>query len=140
MEEEIKKLTKKKATAQSKFKRIYNQFQAGILRNEELYILQSLRDDLETAFKDLEERHTEYIELLDTENEDENKLYTAAETNMETQYGRLIEVRSRVNNSANEGNIDKLPTAKFQTVRVKKLDALHSEETLQNIRNLLMES
>ena len=123
MEEEIKKLTKKKATAQSKFTRIYNQFQAGILRNEELYILQSLRDDLETAFKNLEERHTEYIELLDTENKDENKLYTAAETNMETQYGRLIEVRSRVNNSANEGNIDKLPTAKFQTVRVKKLDA-----------------
>ena len=91
------------------------------MKDEPTRSLKESLKELERAYEDLEDKHTQYIEILDSDDETDSAAISTAQQNMETTYSKLVEARSTVIISKEPSNNE----AKVYRalINVKKLDA-----------------
>ena len=125
-----KTMKKKQATAKGKFTRIWNVFKAGEMRGDDVEVLKGGLKDMEEAYAWLEEKHADYIEELDSEEEGERPLIEESQKQMEEVYRQLNEGRSAVvalnklaKKEAERKEVVIKKNANASLIRVKKLDA-----------------
>ena len=86
MGDAVKKANKKRSSAKSRFHRIYNGLNLHIQKGEEIEVLSHLLSDLESAYKNLEEKHEDYIDQLDSEDDYDKIARVSASEDMDKNY------------------------------------------------------
>jgi hypothetical protein len=95
VEEEIRKtLRKKGSTAKGRFHRIFGRLLEKIKDEEESNIVKEMLGDLEQSYKDMEIRHSEYLENFDSDDENDKPKMNEANHDMDTLYEELCKARS----------------------------------------------
>ena len=85
---DVKKAARKKqSTAKGKFTRICNVFTAASMKDEPTRSLKESLKELERAYEDLEDKHTQYIDILDSDDETDSAAIS-------TEYGDYIQETS----------------------------------------------
>ena len=125
-----KNAKKKLSTAKGKFTRIHNRLLAGYNENEETSVILQIMNELEDAYKEIDLRYEDYITLLDSDDESDQKTITDYSNKMEFTYDQLCKCRVLIHKKpkdsgkVDDGKENLLYSAPVvQQVRVKKLDA-----------------
>ena len=114
---------RKRSTLKGKFHRVYNRFE-DVKNSETFELLRNILSDLENSYKELENGHAEFIELLDPENKDDLVIIKTADSDMDVMYSELCNCRAHVNKRNTSIEHNKTETnKKLESVKVKKLDA-----------------
>ena len=113
---------KKKSTAKGKFHRIYNCTIEGANEEEDNELLQSMLQDLEVAYKELEEKHEIHLDYLDPDKNAEKDIITNAEKDMYVMYNELRNCRSRIKISSRKRAEHLVKTSK-SSVQIRRLQA-----------------
>lgn len=120
MGEEIRKtLKKKRSTAKGRFHRIYGRLLEKIQDEEEAGVVRQMLDDLEHSYKDMEVRHSEYIENFDSDNEDDKAKANEVNHDMNTLYKELCKARSLCLKLTSKENTMKKNHIEKQSLKVK---------------------
>ena len=96
---EIKKtLRKKRGTARAQFHRFLNAFYKEDISVSKLDGLTAILSDLERAYKEVESKHKDYSEALDSDDDVDKEELDKKEQDMEIIYEELCKARSEVAN------------------------------------------
>ena len=124
--QEAQSRRRKRSILKGKFHRIYNRFN-DLRHTSDLDLQKNILTDLEAAYKELERGHSDYVELLNPDNEDDGAKLQQTENDMESIYGELCECRSFIHKVSeavkSKQKADAEKTRERETVKVKKLDA-----------------
>ncbi|XP_062605795.1 uncharacterized protein LOC134267606 [Saccostrea cucullata] len=133
MGEEIRKmLRKKRSTAKGRFHRIYGLLLEKIQDEEESDIVKQMLSDLEQSYKDMEVRHSEYLENFDSDDENDKPKMDEANHDMNTLYKELCKARSLCLKLTTKKITSQEKCVKEQSLKVKKLDPPHFSGKIRN--------
>ena len=131
--DELRKVTKKKrSTVKGKFHRLYNTFKSEVESNSDLDVLEQILKDLEVCYNDLENKHSDYIDILDSEDENDKIAITTVNDDIDKIYKELCNARSTVVSRRRklddervkiEPEVKMRPKKSGDVLRIKKLDA-----------------
>ena len=126
-----KSLRKKRGTAKVKFHRFLNTFAKKKEQADNIEVLKLMMADLESTYKDMEMKHQNYTELLDSEDEDDKQDVAEKEEDMERVYQELCAARTdyaKLDKNQKSSKVTKPSvTAHAKTteqLKMKRLDAL----------------
>ena len=108
---------RRRSILKGKFHRIFNRFE-NLKNSESLELLKNVLSDMEISYKELENGHTEFIEL-------EEDLITIdnADNDMDIMYNELCNCRAHVNKITNKQKSEQERVKQKESVKVKKLHA-----------------
>ena len=92
-----KSFRKKRGTAKAKFHRFLNTFTKEKEQADNVEVLKLMMADLESAYKDMEMKHQNYTELLDSEDEDDKQDLAENKEDMERVDLKSLDLESEMN-------------------------------------------
>ena len=113
---------RRRSILKGKFHRIFNRFE-NLKNSESLELLKNVLSDMEISYKELENGHTEFIELLNPELEEDLITIDNADKDMDIMYNELCNCRAHVNKITSKQNSEPERVKQKESVKVKKLDA-----------------
>ena len=118
-------IRKRQSTAKAKFTRVWNVYQIKVTAAENEEDICSIIKDMENAYDELEVKHADYLEALDSEDEGDKPLIKTAQDMMADVYNQLTEGRAAIVSLSKKGK--RKPVVfdhnAIPKIRVNKLDA-----------------
>ena len=129
MADNKKALRKKRGTARAQFHRFFNAFYKEDISITKLDGLTAILSDLERAYKEVESKHKDYSEALDSDDETDKEELDKKEQDMEIIYEELCKARSEV------ANLQKLiKSSASMTTATEQLTSERSRKATESLK------